>query len=77
VSETRCEYCGRFISDNSLDKLYKGDTSECDGKMTYTNYPQPEPDREVFWHIDCKKSNDDRISDFMNKNNRDEREDGI
>lgn len=42
--------------------------------MTYTNYPQPEPDREVFWHIDCKKSNDDRISDFIKKNNRDERE---
>lgn len=73
MDNIKCEYCGRFISGSALDKLYNGDNSEADGKMIYTMFPNPEPDRDVFWHVSCEQYNDKRIKDFMEKNNHDER----
>lgn len=50
----RCEYCGRFISNKDLDSHYKGDTTIIDSRMIYTNYPEPEPWGNIWWHIKCR-----------------------
>jgi len=52
----RCEHCGKFLSDQDLDSLYKGDTSKVDGKLVWTGGPVPEPSHDVYWHVKCEES---------------------
>ena len=55
IDQPRCEYCGKFISDDAYWKHTKdGDTSEINSRMIYIMYPTPEPYGDVFWHTKCE-----------------------
>lgn len=50
MDRPRCEYCGKFISDEDL-----GNSEKVDGRLVWSGGYVPEPSHDEFWHIECKE----------------------
>lgn len=51
----KCEYCGRFLSDDDLANHFNGSTDKIDSRMHYVGGPIPEPWGNIYWHVGCLK----------------------
>lgn len=50
----KCEYCGKFISHESIDAHFDGENTIINSRMHYTGYPEPEPWGNLYWHVECE-----------------------
>lgn len=50
IDKPRCVFCGRFISYSDLDNPAKSSS-----ETVYTKGLYPEPDYDIFWHLECEK----------------------